>query len=559
MSLLLWASLALAGDPLLDVLQGELTRSQQAMEGQDDAPYYTALQVEERDTIDVLATSGALVGSEADRVRWLDVDLRVGTPELDSTHPLRGMSGWRDEGRERTDLPLDDDPHAISHAIWRVLDRTWRDHAERIQVVQSTQRVKVEEEDPAPDFEVREAVVAEDSLPDLSGVDQAAWEDLLTRVSERLDASPVVQRNQAMLRALVLRKRFVDTEGTRLTHGVRNLRVALTVSAVGPDGDGVDVYRYRDMHDPQRLPDEDELMAWADGAVAELEALLAAPRGEPYSGPVLLKGRAAGVFFHEVFGHRVEGHRQKRDWEGKTFKDMVGEQLLPDFIDIVDDPTVAQVAGKDLNGHYAYDDEGVPAAPAPLVEDGVFVGFLLHRSPIQDFPHTNGHGRRMAGNAPVSRMANTLIHNDAPVPFAELRKQLKRQIRDQGLPYGLMVEEIDGGFTLTGRVTPNAFNVRAGAAWKVFPDDRPDELVRGVDLVGTPLEAFGNLVAAGDDYDVFNGQCGAESGWVLNSAVAPSILLSSMEFQRKEKGEDRPPLLEKPMTPDGAADAEVLP
>jgi predicted Zn-dependent protease len=261
---------------------------------------------------------------------------------------------------------------------------------------------------------------------------------------------------------------------------------------------------------------------------------------------VLLRGKAAGVFMHEVLGHRVEGHRQKDDEEGQTFKDKVGQQVLPAFLDVWDDPSVEVYGGEHLNGHYRYDDEGVPARRATIVEDGVFRGFLMSRSPIEGFATSNGHGRAQVWNEPVARMANLVVETAAPVPAAELRAKLLAEVKAQGRPFGLLVDEIDGGFTLTGRTFPNAFNVRAVTAWKVFADGRPDERVRTIDLVGTPLVALANVAAAGDDPGVFNGFCGAESGAVPVSAVSPSLLLRTLEVQKKEKGAERPPLLPKP-------------
>ena len=251
----------------------------------------------------------------------------------------------------------------------------------------------------------------------------------------------------------------------------------------------------------------------------------------------------------------MEGHRQKSDYEGKTFADHIDQSILPDFIDVFDDPTVARHGNVDLNGYYHFDDEGVPAQRATLVERGRFKGFLMGRSPIKGFEHSNGHGRRMTGYAPVSRMGNTIIQASKTQTESQLRRALIREIKQQKLPYGYIIEDIDGGFTMTGRVTPNAFNVRANTTWRVYADGRPDELVRGIDLVGTPMVAFKSILAAGDDTAVFNGHCGAESGYVPVSAVAPSVLLKRLEFQRKEKGSDRPPLLPKPSLKDGQSDA----
>lgn len=365
-------------------------------------------------------------------------------------------------------------------------------------------------------------------------------------MSARLERSFAVHRSAVTLEADRVVRTFVDTEGTRLSHGRRHARISLALASTAPDGDEVSVFRSEDVHALDRLPEPAALDAWADDAVAELEALVNAPRGEPYSGPVLLEGKAAAVFFHEVLGHRVEGHRQKREDEGKTFAEQVGEVVLPRWLDVYDDPTVASMAGEDLNGYYAYDDEGVPAQRADIVDDGVFVGFLMGRSPIAQDPHSNGHGRRSTGHAAEARMGNTIVEARRAVPRAKLREQLLAAVKAQGLPYGYVVDEIEGGFTMTGRVTPNAFNVRASTTWRVWADGRPDELVRGIDLVGTPLVAFHNLVAAGDDPQVFNGTCGSDSGWVPVSGVAPSLLFRRLEFQLKEKGQDRPPLLVKP-------------
>ncbi len=332
--------------------------------------------------------------------------------------------------------------------------------------------------------------------------------------------------------------------------------INIQIQTTADDGDAVHVFESWDVHTPDRLPKRDALLKRADELVERISALSEAPRGQPWTGPIILQGRATAVFFHEVFGHRVEGHRQKSAHEGKTFAEQVGKPILPAFIDVYDDPTVAQLEGEDLNGLYAYDDEGTPASRANLVEDGIFQGFLMGRSPIEGFSESNGHGRRMAGRAPVSRMGNTIVEASETVTTDKLREMLLAEVEAQGLEFGIIVEEIDGGFTMTGRQMPNAFNIRASASWRVYADGRPDELVRGIDLVGTPLVAFGNLIAASDTREVFNGHCGAESGWVPVSGVAPAMLIKKLEFQLKEKGQERPPLLAKPdVKSDGAAEA----
>lgn len=545
---------------LQSVLSSELDRAMSVLSERQERPHYIALATEDRDDWKLSATDGTLGTDVRNHTRTLDVDLRVGTPELDSTHELRGMSAWSDDTRGLIRLPIDDAPEAaLRQVVWRELDRRYREAAEAIVLLRANQVVKVTEERPAPDFEPRtDPVHAVVPVPALE-LDRGVWQELLVQLSERLDAEPAVQQSSAELQAVRAEKVFVDTEGARLQYGRTHVRLTMQVSTVADDGDEVHVFDAWDAETVDGLPDRTALLARADAMATRVAALRTAPRGQPWTGPILLTGRASAVFFHEVFGHRVEGHRQKSSSEGQTFTDLVGSTILPTWIDVIDDPTLPAVGGVDLNGFYAFDDEGRPAETASLVDDGVFRGFLMSRSPIQGFEHSNGHGRRMAGRAPVARMGNTIVRASQTVTDARLRAMLLDEVRAQGLEYGILVEEIDGGFTMTGRMMPNAFNIRASASWKVFADGRPDELVRGIDLVGTPFAAFSNVAAAGDTPQVFNGYCGAESGWVPVSGIAPSLLFKRLEFQLKEKAQERPPLLPKPDQPDdGATDAEVV-
>lgn len=554
---LAWATADGVPSPLEVLLVDELERATEGMARQPEPPHYVSIALEDWRQTTISARDGTLGASRDQKVRFLDVDVRTGTPELDSTHPLRGFSALAEDDRDAVTAPLDDG-YALRHAVWRELDARYRSAAERIVVLRANLNVKVEEEDPAPDFEPRQAVVDRMEVP-AQELPVDVWTPILVGLSARLDAAPEVIQGAVTLQADRMTETFVDTEGTRLVHGRTRARISMIVTSVAPDGDEVTVYDATDVHELARLPTSGELEARADRLLAELRARLDAPRADPYSGPVLLTGRAAGVFFHEVLGHRVEGHRQKREDEGKTFADQIGRAVLPRWIDIVDDPTQVELAGEQLNGNYRYDDEGVPAEPVTLVDDGVFVGFLMGRSPIPVAPHSNGHGRRSAGNVAEARMGNTIVSVSDPLPATALRARLLDQVKRQGLPYGYVVDEIEGGFTLTGRVTPNAFNVRASSTWRVWADGRPDERVRGIDLVGTPLVAFSNLIGGGDDPQVFNGTCGSDSGWVPVSAVSPSMLFSRLEFQLKEKGQERPPLLAKPtsLPDDGQTSAEI--
>jgi predicted Zn-dependent protease len=252
------------------------------------------------------------------------------------------------------------------------------------------------------------------------------------------------------------------------------------------------------------------------------------------------------VFFHEVLGHRLEGQHQRGEKEGQTFTKKTNQAVLPQFLTVVDDPTQRTLNGTELSGWYEYDDEGVPAIRVNVVANGILKNFLMSRMPIKEFDKSNGHGRGQAGLMPTGRQGNLIVTSTRTVNETELRQRFIEEIKKQGKPYGLYFEDIEGGFTLTQRSMPQSFQVLPILVWKVYPDGRPDELVRGVDIVGTPLEAMSRILVTGDKEEVFNGICGAESGLVPVSAVAPAVLFADLETQKRPHSLNRPPILPPP-------------
>ena len=491
------------------------------------------------------ASSGVMARDTFAEVRLLDVDVRVGSPALDNTHEIRDAPWYISELREEVVLPINGDADATRTVLWRETDDAWRGAKRRLTQVVSNEAVKVEREDESEDFSPAEPAEALLDAPELT-VDVDAWSARLEALSEVfLDAPDIYESGAELVVERELRW-IVNSEGTALRVPRTHWRVALWAATIAEDGMQLRVFDAADAHTEAALPSQEALMASADALAAQLTGLRNAPLLEPYTGPAVLRGHAAGVFFHEVFGHRIEGHRQKSESEGQTFKDMVGTPILPGFLSVIDDPTVEERVGVDLNGYYLYDDEGVPSERVDLVTDGVLNTFLLSRQPVEGQGGSNGHGRRQPGNAVVPRQGNLMVEASESVPYDQLRAQLIEEIKRQDKPYGVIVDDIEGGFTFTGRIVPNSFNVRPISAWRVYTDGRPDELVRGGDLIGTPLVTFSRILGAADDVSVFNGVCGAESGWVPVSASSPSLLLEEIEIQRKEKESDRPPLLPPP-------------
>jgi TldD protein len=220
--------------------------------------------------------------------------------------------------------------------------------------------------------------------------------------------------------------------------------------------------------------------------------------------------------------------------------------VLPDFLSVSDDPTLRALDGVPLSGWYEFDNEGMPATRVDVIQNGILKNFLMSRLPIKNFDKSNGHGRSQLGLMPTGRQGNLIVSSTKTIKDSELRQRLKEEIKKQGKPYGLYFEDIQGGFTLTQRSMPQAFQVLPVLVWRVYPDDRPDELVRGVDIVGTPLAAMEHILLTGEKTAVFNGICGAESGSVPVSAVAPAMLFSDIEVQKRAHSLNRPPILPPP-------------
>jgi TldD protein len=530
--------------PILTAMQMELDRSMQAFSQGDPPAYFISYTVSDRQYVDVSGSNGALLTSTEDRGRWLEVQTRVGSYQLDDTHPMGDRPpSWTSAGATAA---LDDDIPVLRREIWRETDRQYRAAAEALIKVKTSEQVQVQTtEGAAPDF-------SHEDPQDFVGprveihVDRAPWEERVRKYTAAFSKSPAVLNSIVTFSALGQNQYQVNTEGTKLAFGQVHYRLELTLQSKAPDGMDIDRYANFDWLDPKDAPDDAAVFASIQTMIRETVALDNASLVDPYAGPALLTGRAAAVFFHEVFGHRAEGFRQKDINEGQTFTSKIGEQILPDFISIKDDPTEATLGGQMLLGNYLYDDEGVPATDVHLVDNGILKTFLMSRSPLVNVPHSNGHGRRQLGYVPVARQGNLIVSSTRTVTNDQLRAKLIELVKEQGKPFGLLIDDIAGGFTFTGRGQPQAFQVLPLVVYKVFPDGRPDELVRGVDIVGTPLVSLTKIVATGDTPEIFNGYCGAESGSVPVSAVSPAILISEMEVQKKETSTDRPPILPPP-------------
>jgi TldD protein len=526
---------------LLSTMESELDRAKASLAKSDPAPYFISYEVYDQRTMVVAGTYGTLITSALGNHRWADVTMRLGSPALDNTHNEN-----RDSGITSGALPLADDRDAIARSLWELANREYRRATPAYAKVLNNSSVQAAEEDKSPDFskEPPQEHVDVPSAP--IAFNQREWEDKIRKASALFRKYPEVYSSNVTLQIEQTTSYFVSSEGSKVQ--TPGLMARLVVEASTRADDGMDLVRVETFESskPDGLPTEKELTAKEETMAADLKALRQAPLAEPYDGPALLSGRAAAVFFHEVLGHRLEGHRQRGETEGQTFTKKVNQSVLPPFLSVYDDPTLGSINGVPLAGTYSHDDEGVPSQRVPLIQGGILKNFLMSRMPITNFSQSNGHGRHQAGFMPTGRQGNLIVQSTKTVKDAELRAQLIEEVKKAGKPYGLYFEDVQGGFTLTTRELPQAFQVLPVIVWRVYADGRPDQLVRGVDIVGTPLASLNRILLTGDTTQVFNGICGAESGSVPVSASAPAMLFSELEVQKRSASRERPPILAPP-------------
>ncbi len=537
-------------DALLNLLNEEMAREVTALKKADHPPYFLSYRVDDLQYASIQSTFGSLTHSNTTRNRVLSVNIRLGDYAFDNTHPVEdsnyGMFGGMGEGGGMPSmLPLEDRPEAIKFYLWNNTEKTYR------RALQMYKDIKSPTAKPAtraiPDFSKETPEKFYEEPYDRNNLlDKKIWEDRTRELSALFLKNQDLVIGNVSISALANRKYFVSTEGTSVVHNTIHYYLYIDASIRAHDGDVLPLHITYFGFKPEQLPSNEVLTRDITTLIGKLEKLKNAPLAEPYTGPAILDAQAAGVFFHEIFGHRVEGHRLKDEMDGQTFKSKINELVLPKHISVIFDPTRTQYGTQFLNGNYKFDDEGVKAKRVVAVQNGVLQNFLMSRTPLENFLTSNGHGRGSAGAPPVSRQSNLLVETTKSVPMEDLRKMLVKECKRQGKAYGYYFRDVVGGFTNTQRFSPNAFNIFPTEVYRIYADGRPDEIVRGVDLIGTPLAMFAEITATGNEHGIFHGFCGAESGSVPVSAVAPALFVKRIETQKKPKAQQDTTLLSRP-------------
>src|SRR5712691_6394682 len=363
--LALISSCASAQAPLPKILADELERNFTILKQKaDPAPYFMGYEVTDNEADVLYASRGSLEAQNHVHNRLLDVTIRVGDAKFDNYH---NTNGERPRFTSATPLPLEDSAAALRQTVWLATDRVYRGSSQRLIRLKADEKLKAQGGDGSDDFSKEEAQKFTAVAPKLR-FNTEEWAARLRKVSAEFTKYPGALNSDIAVEARRLNTTLVTTEGASLDHG--RLFARVMISARGKASDGMDLTTMESFEsdDPATLPKDAQILAAVETAGKNLTNLLKAPPADPFVGPAILSGRAAGVFFHEIFGHRIEGHRQKDESEGQTFTKAIGTPVLPEFLSVIFDPTQQQFNGVALNGSYAYDDEGVKAQRMTLVE-----------------------------------------------------------------------------------------------------------------------------------------------------------------------------------------------
>ena len=548
-------------EALVERMKAELNYNFSVLKEQPVPAYYISLRTDEVDWANCTANLGHLtaIGVKFSPTNRLSATMRVGSKELDNTHEStspQNMIGYN--------ITLDNNEKDFRNTIWTHLDNLYKQEFNDYEKVKANLAVKVGQEDKSPDFseEIAENYFEERITWDELNIDLNKWNDKVKLYSAAFNENSDLIQGIASFDARIVRTVSVDTEGRDLAYNTIYFRLGINAETMADNGMILPLHKSWWAHSLDEMPSDEEVIAAAKEISKTLSALRVAPEAESYTGPALLAPEAAGVFFHEIFGHRIEGARMKQDADGQTFKKKVGELVLPKHFSITFDPNLKYYKGKYLAGYYPVDDEGIRGQQVDIIKNGVLKGFLMSRTPIEGFSKSNGHGRFQLG-APftVTRQSNMLIESTQKKSHNELLKQLRKEAKAQGKEYAYYFKDVSGGYTQTSRYSANAFNVSPLVVYRIYVDGRPDELVRGVDLVGTPLAMFSQIDATGIEYGIFNGYCGAETGSVPVSAVSPAVLVKKIETQKKAKGQDQAAILPKPqaeINTSGLSDQDII-
>lgn len=536
-------------DSLLRILQHELGKINQTLNKQEQPPYFIDFRLNELKTTVLQYSSGNLARCETDNHnRVLSIGLRIGSYKEDNTSSQTDMEG-SDQGLQNItcQLPLDNDSLAIGQIIRKDVDLAYKNALQQFKALQTNKNIESKKEK-APAFSLEE--VSRYYEPpiemNMGQKELDSWKKTLKEIASLIARDTNIVISEVVLGISNERIYYINNEGTSIVQNRPQYQIQFFAGIRTLDDNIAPLFKSYVVNNLKAFPSFETMVADIKEMTNHLNALRNAPLAEPYAGPSIFSNEAAGVIFHEIFGHRIEGQRLRNEYDGQTFLDKQGKKIIDSGLSILFDPTLNEFEGKPLFGSYKYDDQGVKSQPVTIVNKGILEDFLMSRTPIKNHEKSNGHGRAQAGMAPFSRQSNLIVKFAQGETDANLRKMLIRESKKQGKAYGYFIKEVYGGFTNTMVFSPQVFNILPTMVYRVYTDGRPDELVRGVNFIGTPLTVFSEIIANGNQYGIFNGFCGAESGSVPVSTVCPQLLIKKIETQKVPETKLWFPSIERP-------------
>ena len=514
------AHAAAKGDGLLEALLTELDRSKAQLKmDQVQPPYFIEYRVNEVEDFSAEAAFGALRENQHLHYRVLRVVVRIGDYKQDSFY-ARGQG-------EATILPLDNDPIALRHQIWLATDDAYKAAGQALAEKQAALKQFSADANPIDDFAKAPQLIAVEPTVSLR-IDNAAWEKTLEDVSGLYKQYPEVQSVTASAHFSAVNEYLVNSEGTVTRSGKTTYFVQLNGSTQAADGMRLSRTPAYMVARVEELPARDALMADTKKMLDTIVALRQAPIvEEEYRGPVLFAADAANDIVASLIGQNVVGHKPQLGKPNRTtgaFATSYKARVLPNFLSLVDDPTMKDFQGKSVVGGYGVDSEGVKAQAVHVIENGMLANYLVGRQPLRDFPASNGHGRAAAGSGPGPSLGVLLLKSSEAQSPEDLKKKVMQMVTDQGGPYGYRVDTLGPGNS------PRLL-------YRVYAKDGHEELVRGAVFSELDTRALrANVIAAGNDPLVSN-----RLGGVPTTIISPSLLFDELEVKRADTSKDKLP------------------
>ncbi len=522
---------------LIQAMVAEISRSMRSLRApRHPKPYFISYLIRDSHSLNLSARYGALYQDKDERRRSCYAEVRVGSYGYDQT-----SKGGLDETQEEQEqaelfeLPIENNIDSFRFSLWRLSDAKFREAVSKFHGKKSRDVSFLDQNRSFPSFQKPDGNPPKDfKVPRLNEyqIDIEYWRDYLKKSSAIFKKYPEIKNSYVEFNVEKTTKIFVSSEGVKRVwqEPVFSLHSYFWFHTRKLDQD------YSVVNHVAELSELPSLNDFTKEIKIRIEQYRSVENGEPmtsFAGPVLLSAKAAGLFLHEVVGHRLEGSRLLSESEGRTFKDKLHQKIMHEDLTIIDDPGVKLYRGKTLLAHYPFDDEGSPGKRALLVERGILKGFLTTRSPLKKQGHqSNGHARNQIDERPVSRMSNLIIESHSLLDWEGMKRKLIEEIKRQKAPFGMILLDVEGGETDTDAYNFQAFMGQITRAVKIYPSGK-EKYVKGVDFVGTPLSSLSHIIAVGKDSEVDNGFCGAESGTIPVSTVAPALLMSTLELQAK--------------------------